>query len=274
MRAFLLLFTALALGACAQPRISAVAQPAVARLAGELPLLRLPEAQGSLARFADSAPHAWTDDDPRRHPVHGIDVSHWQGEIDWPRVAASAIAFAYIKATEGGDVLDPRFVANWHGAAAAGLPRGAYHMFYFCRSAAEQAAWFARHLPRDRQALPPVLDMEWTKSRTCPRRPAPETVRAEMRVFLAALARHTGKRPIVYTTVDFYRDNDLGQMAGVDFWLRSTAAHPSVTYPGQSWTFWQHTGTGLVEGITGPTDVNAYAGTPAQWQAWLAANAR
>lgn len=260
MRALLFLLLAATIASCGSPPPRGVS---VTRLST------------ATAQFADSAPHGWTHDNPRAYPVHGIDVSRWQGEIDWPQVRASAIAFAFIKATEGGDLLDPYFARNWQGAAAAGLPRGAYHMYYFCRTAAEQAAWFLGHLARDPAALPPVLDMEWNhKSRTCPSRPAPEIVRAEMRVFLAAVARATGRRPIVYTTVDFYRDNALGQMTDVQFWLRSTAAHPSATYPGQDWTFWQHTGTGLVAGITGPTDINAFAGSPAQWRNYLAGDMR
>jgi lysozyme len=227
-------------------------------------------------RFADSDPHDWTDRTPWHYPVHGVDVSRWQGDVDWRRVRASGADFAFIKATEGGDVVDPRFADNWAGAGRAGLPRGAYHFYYFCRPAAEQAAWFIRHVPRDRTALPPVLDMEWNhKSRTCPHRPDAGTVRAEMRVFLAALTRHYGKRPIVYSTVDFYRDNHLWEVRGHGgFWLRSVAGHPSVTYPGQPWTFWQYTGTGVVDGIAGEADINVFAGSRPQWSAWVASNAR
>ena len=76
-------------------------------------------------------------------PIHGIDVSRWQGKIDWALVRAAGTQFAFIKATEGGDHLDPRFTENWYGAAQAGVPRGAYHFMYWCRPAHEQAAWFA-----------------------------------------------------------------------------------------------------------------------------------
>ena len=94
-------------------------------------------------------------------PIHGIDVSRWQGKIDWASVRAAGTQFAFIKATEGGDHLDPRFTENWYGAAHAGVPRGAYHFMYWCRPAHEQAAWFRRNVPDDFDALPPVLDLEW-----------------------------------------------------------------------------------------------------------------
>jgi lysozyme len=226
-------------------------------------------------RFDDSDPYDWLDITPWHYPVHGIDVSKYQGDIDWPRVRTSGTAFAFVKATEGGDHLDDRFAENWSGAARAGVPRGAYHYFYFCRPAAEQAAWFITHVPRDIGALPPVLDVEWNhRSRTCPLRPEAGAVRAEMRVFLQAVGRHYGKRPIIYTTVDFYQDNALWQIRDYEFWLRSVAGHPSAVYPNQDWRFWQYTGTGLVPGIAGEADINVFAGSLPQWQAWMVANSR
>lgn len=222
-------------------------------------------------RFLDHDPHDWTDRSPWHYAVHGVDVSRWQGTIDWPRVRASGAAFAFIKATEGGDHVDDRFAENWAAAGRAGIPRGAYHFYYFCRSGAEQAAWFIRNVPKERGALPPVLDMEWNhKSRTCPQRPGPATVRAEMGAFLATVVRHYGQRPVIYVTPDFYAQNELWRLNGYHFWLRSVAGHPSTTYPGQEWAFWQYTGTGRVPGISGPADINAFAGSPAQWRAWVA----
>ena len=228
-------------------------------------------AVAGIPRFADSDPHAWAGVVPWQYPVHGIDVSKYQGDIDWSTVRRAGIDFAFIKATEGGDHTDDRFFDNWSAARAAGVPRGAYHYYYFCRPAMEQAAWFINHVPRDASALPPVLDLDWThKSKTCPwsQRPEPATVRREALLFLQALTVYYGKRPVIYTTVDFYRDNELARMQGFHFWLRSVAGHPADVYPGQRWHFWQYTGTGLVEGIAGPTDLNVFAGSRAQWAAW------
>lgn len=224
---------------------------------------------GPALRFADADPHDWVGIAPWHYPVHGIDVSRYQGDIDWNRVRAARISFAYIKATEGGDVVDNRFLDNWQKARQAGVPRGAYHYYYFCRTAAEQAAWFHANVPRDATALPPVLDIEWThKSKTCPMRPDPAKVRSEMAVFLKTLTQAYGKRPVIYSTVDFYADNELWRVGGYEFWLRSVAGHPSETYPQQSWALWQYTGTGMVDGIDGLTDLNVFAGTPAQFQTW------
>jgi GH25 family lysozyme M1 (1,4-beta-N-acetylmuramidase) len=108
---------------------------------------------------------------PTRCPVQGIDVSKYQGDIDWTRVRDAGIRFAYLKVSEGGDHVDDRFYDNWEGAAAAGVPRGAYHFIYWCRLASEQAVWFTHAVPQDRTQLPPVLDLEWNNhSKTCPQK--------------------------------------------------------------------------------------------------------
>ena len=220
-------------------------------------------------RFGDSDPHPWSGRGPNSYAIHGIDVSRYQGDIDWPQVKASGVSFAYIKATEGGDVADPRFTANWRGAQRAGVQRGAYHYFYFCRPAAEQARWFIKHVPRDPKALPPVLDMEWNpRSRTCTKRPDGRVVRAEARKFLALLEAHYGQRPVVYTTVDFFSETGIGHLRGTEFWLRSVAGHPRQVYPGAFWRFWQYTGTGLVPGIAGNVDLNVFHDSPETWLRW------
>ncbi|WP_265501866.1 glycoside hydrolase family 25 protein [Paracoccus beibuensis] len=223
---------------------------------------------GANPQLGDRRPHEWTRGAPYGHAVHGIDISRWQGDIDWNRVRNAGISFAFIKATEGGDHADPNFRRYWYEAAQARIPRGAYHFYYFCRSGAENAYWYIRNVPREAGSLPPVLDMEWSNSRNCPRRPPAAEVLREAEIFLQIVGRHYGQRPIIYTTVDFYRENQMGRL-NAEFWLRSVAAHPRVTYPGQSWAFWQYTGTGIVPGIQGDTDLNAFAGSAADWARWL-----
>lgn len=247
--------------------------PEVSRSYGAAASLSAVSLPATPPRFDDHKPHDWIGRSPWNYSVHGIDVSKWQGDIDWATVRASGVSFAFIKATEGDDHSDEAFARNWRAAAAAGMPRGAYHFYYFCSTPADQAAWFIRNVPRERGALPPVLDVEWNShSRTCRRFPAPEIVRAEMRAFLNIVERHYGQRPIIYVTPDFYRDNDLAQMNGATFWLRSVAGHPSEVYPGSDWHFWQYTGTGSVPGVAGKTDINAFAGSPAQWRSWVASH--
>ena len=110
--------------------------------------------------------------------------------------ARPARKFAFIKATEGGDHVDNRFIENWDGAKRAGVPRGAYHFVYWCRPAHEQAAWFKRNVPYDPDALPPVLDVEWNgESVNCPRKVPREQALAMINLMLQEMEAHTGKRP-------------------------------------------------------------------------------
>jgi lysozyme len=208
------------------------------------------------------------------YPVHGIDVSRWQNTIDWGAVRAAGTRFVFIKATEGGDHIDPRFVANWHGARAAGIPTGAYHFVFWCRPAHEQMDWFVQHIPaaNDHLALPPVLDLEWnTSSRTCPRKVPREVALEKARVMLRALEAHTGKIPVIYTDITFHREVLEGEREfdRYPFWLRSVAARPEERYTGRRWAFWQYTATGRIPGIQGGVDRNAFAGTEAEFTGWL-----
>ncbi|MEO0894637.1 MAG: GH25 family lysozyme [Pseudomonadota bacterium] len=226
-------------------------------------------------KFADSDPVDFKPYTPQRFPVHGIDVSRFQGDVSWKIVRGAGIEFAFIKATEGGDLLDPKFKENWRAAGNAGVRRGAYHFYYFCTDARTQAKWFIKNVPRTKGALPPVLDMEWNPfSPTCTKRPPPETVRAEMTRFLNRVERRYGQRPIIYTTPDFYERNDLGRMQGEEFWLRAVAKVPDQVYPGQPWRFWQYSGTGILPGVAGDVDLNAFGGTTQDWATWLAQRVR
>ena len=234
----------------------------------------VPEVTVISSNFADSDPIDWPGKSPDRYPVHGIDLSRFQTKVDWASARESGVNFAYIKATEGGDLVDPMFQDHWRGAEAAGVKRGAYHFFYHCRPAAEQARWFIRHVPPSPGALPPVLDMEWTPtSPSCRLRREASVIREEARIFLDILERHYGQRPLIYTTVDFYADNELWRLSGVEFWLRSVVDHPQGVYDGEAWSFWQYSSTGVVAGIAGEVDINVFAGSRQAWSEWLARRA-
>jgi len=205
---------------------------------------------------------------PSRFEIHGIDVSRWQGDIDWRALRASGVKFAFIKATEGGDHIDPKFRQNWDGAKAAGIPRGAYHFVWWCRPAHEQVRWFKRHIPRDPDSLPPVLDVEWQHGSQCNRKVSRTQVLEKMRIMLAALQEHTGKKPIIYTDINFHEDILEGEFNDYPYWLRSTAAPLKHRYKREKWEFWQFTTTGRVPGITGDVDRNAFFGSEREFAAW------
>lgn len=207
---------------------------------------------------------------PTDYRVHGIDISRYQGEVDWHKAGRGGVAFAWIKATEGGDYVDPMFLPNWYAAKAAGVQRGAYHFWYFCRPVEEQLAWFIANVPNDPDALPVVMDMEWNnESKTCRHRPPRAEMLRDMQYFAEGIERHYGKRPVIYTSVDFYEDVLDGAFNGHHLWVRSVAGHPSLRYGNRRWTFWQYTAEGRVPGVNGNVDRNAFVGTETDWRQFL-----
>ena len=215
----------------------------------------------------DSSPHHGVRE-ARRSVIQGIDVSRWQGDIDWAKVKDAGTRFAFIKATEGGDHLDPNFRRNWAEAKKAGVPRSAYHFVWWCRPAKDQVRWMKRHIPRDPDALPPVLDVEWQNDSQCTKKISRELALAKIREMLKGLHEHTGKKPIIYTDINFHEDILEGEFNDYPYWLRSTAAPLKHRYKRDRWEFWQFTTTGRVPGITGDVDRNAFFGSEREFTAW------
>jgi lysozyme len=226
-------------------------------------------AQNPYPKKSDSDPHEGVAA-AKRMPVQGIDVSWYQKEIDWEQVRHAGTRFAFIKATEGGDMLDRRFRENWEESRAAGVPRGAYHFVFWCRPAKDQIRWFIRNVPKEPDALPPVLDVEWSHKTSCPR-PSAEKARAKMREMLRAFEAHYGKKPVIYTDINFHEDVLEGttEFDHYPFWIRSVAARPKERYGDRPWEFWQFTATGRVPGVGGDVDRNAFFGTEKQFRDWV-----
>jgi lysozyme len=226
-------------------------------------------AQNPYPRKSDSDPHEGVVA-AKRMPIQGIDVSWYQKDIDWQAVKRAGTRFAFIKATEGGDLLDRRFRENWEEARAAGVPRGAYHFVFWCRPAKDQVRWFIRNVPKEQDALPPVLDVEWSHKTSC-QRPSAEKARAKMREMLRAFEAHYGKKPVIYTDINFHEDVLEGttEFDHYPFWIRSVAAKPKERYGDRPWEFWQFTATGRVPGVVGDVDRNAFYGTEKQFTDWV-----
>jgi lysozyme len=191
------------------------------------------------------------------YDVIGVDVSHHQGNIDWPTLAGTDVSFAYIKATEGGDFRDPRFQTNWQRAKQAGLVRGAYHFFTQCRSGADQARNFIDAVPREAGALPPALDLEHMGP--CRSGPQLTDLVAEISTFLAMVQDHYGRRPILYVTWGFDWLYLRGGFTGETFWTRSIFWPP--WFRTDAWLIWQYHSCGRRAGVNGPVDLNAFRGS-------------
>jgi lysozyme len=196
------------------------------------------------------------------YDVKGIDVSHYQGEIDWHALRADGVSFAYIKATESARFRDPRFEENWRRSREAGIPRGAYHFFSLCKPGAEQAANFIAAIPAGDQDLPDALDAEQMEA--CAQGQAVADPLAEVLAFLDAVQKRFGRRPLIYTTREFHDARFLKQgrlderLHAERFWLRSLHRPPG--FHGTPWTLWQYHNRGHREGIDGPVDLSAFNG--------------
>lgn len=195
--------------------------------------------------------------------VPGIDVSHFQRAVDWTAVAASEIRFCFIKATEGAANVDPRFIANWKGAADARVLRGAYHFFHPSVPAATQADSFIRTVVRlEPGDLPPVLDLEvpaaWAG--ISPEARAPLAIE-----WLEAVEKRLGATPIVYLSPAFATEilKNAEVLARFPVWLAhyTGAASPTIARPWTSWTFWQYTREGKTPGVALPLDLNRFNGS-------------
>ncbi|MFC1529240.1 GH25 family lysozyme [Gemmatimonadota bacterium] len=202
--------------------------------------------------------------DKRYFPVRGIDVSHHQGNIDWDAVARGGFDFVYIKATEGGDFVDDRFVKNWSESQSSGLIRGAYHFFTLGTPGEEQALNFLNQVPPETVSLPPVIDFEFAGN-TRDRLPVEEVVRGLL-VMADALEAHYGKKPILYVTRAAYREYLIGQVDNYDIWIRQIVGKPDHIN-GKDWLMWQFADNTRVNGIHGPVDQNVFNGVLADLRA-------
>ena len=194
--------------------------------------------------------------------VRGIDISHYQENIDWDRVRNatiqdSPVRFVFIKATEGTDKFDPNFNINFFNARKSGLIRGAYHFFSTKSNAKDQALFFCRMVQLEEGDLPPVLDVETEVDRIGSY--SKEKLKREVSLWLDIVEKYYQVTPILYASYSFrqhYLDDPTFDR--YPFWI----AHyyvDSLSYTGQ-WAFWQHTDAGHIDGIKGYVDINIFNG--------------
>lgn len=181
------------------------------------------------------------------YPVQGVDVSESDGEIAWPTVEAAGADFAYIKASEGADVTDPRFVQNWAGTAAAGMRHGAYHLFSLCRPAADQATNFISTVPREADALPAAVRL--TLSSGCPSQPDRAALLRQLKLFIEMVEAHTGKTVLIAPSPDFESEYRITGAIDRPLWLTGFFIAPQ--YGARPWAMWQASTFYRVKGIPG-----------------------
>ena len=188
------------------------------------------------------------------HIPNGIDVSHHQGTIDWKTLAKDGrIQFAYIKATEGATYKDPDYKRNLEGARKGGMLVGSYHYFRTTSSAHEQFENFKRAVPKDKQDLIPMVDIEerkhWTR----------EQFQDSLKVFMRLMEQHYGKAPMIYSVQSFYSANAAPEFNGHPLMLgKYESANPPVFKGRGHYTIWQYSERGKLPGIPRYVDLSKF----------------
>lgn len=181
---------------------------------------------------------------------YGIDISHYQGEINWNKVVGgdSSISFVYCKATEGLKLVDHHWKQNRKSLIELNVPNGAYHFLRPRQSAEEQANHFLNNYQSNQSDLPPVLDAETNEV-------SDATLIASMKIWLEIVEKKTGKRPVIYTSYYMYSTFLKAAFKENKFWVANYTYAPSRFHDKQI-IHWQYTDKGKVNGIMGFVDLN------------------
>lgn len=198
--------------------------------------------------------------------LKGIDISKWQGDVDWNAVAADNVKFAFVRVSDGINTQDQYFDANWEESRAAGIYTGVYQFFRPNQSVLGQADYLLekmgcnmsdRTCPITDMDLPPVIDVEhrpsgWSKTQ----------MRNAVRTWIERVEEF-GLEPVIYTGRYFWRDYvDSDEWNDHPLWLAHyTNNCPNIPNHWGDWDFWQFTDSGSISGVNGPTDTNQFNGT-------------
>jgi len=195
---------------------------------------------------------------PGNSVVHGVDVSTYQGAIVWSRARAAGVAFAFARVSDGLTVRDSQFADNWSAMKDAGVLRGAYQFFRAGEDPLAQASLAVAALDEAGGLLagdlPVVMDMETSDAQSS------AMVQAGMTIWLEAVTRATGRRPIIYTSSATSSVIGSG-FADYALWVANWGATcPSMPSGWSTWRFWQYSDRGAVSGISGSVDLDEFDG--------------
>ncbi len=190
--------------------------------------------------------------------VAGIDVSEYQGKINWSKIQTIEerfpIGFVFIRATAGNDRPDNCFQENWREAKKHNLIRGAYHYYRPNENSLEQAALFIKTVKLKKGDLPPVLDIE-----KLPKNQSIDSLKVGLKRWLKKVESHYGVQPIIYSGEKYYDAFLHKEFSEYTFWIANYNVFVEEIKP--NWLFWQFTEKAAVHGISGNVDVNIFNGS-------------
>jgi len=195
--------------------------------------------------------------------VIGIDVSEFQGKIDWEEVEILdekyPVQFVFIRATAGNDRVDRQFKRNWEGAKENKIMRGAYHYYRPNENSIEQADLFIKTVKLRKGDLPPVLDIE-----KLPKNQSLDSLKKGLKRWLTKVEKHYQVRPIIYSGERYYSDFLKEEFSEYLFWIANYNFYREKIE--DDWLFWQFTEKASLPGIKNRVDVNIYNGDIEQLQ--------
>lgn len=184
--------------------------------------------------------------------VRGVDVSRYQGDVDFEKLYEQNIRFAFIKFTEGKDYIDPNFQTYWLDASKWNVKRGVYHFYRFEVSGEDQGNHLINNLGELMDDdLPPAIDVEYYGQYI--KKPAPkEEIKRELRIMVDMLREHYNKKPIIYCNRYVYNMYLSSDFEDVDIWYRYIGEGIPEIPGGRQWTFWQFDDEAKLDGYGGP----------------------
>ena len=200
---------------------------------------------------------------PAAYSICGVDISRYQQDINWANVAKArggkdnsyAIHFAFIKATEGRTLVDPKYKTNWANSKKNNILRGAYHYYKPNVNSKLQANNFIKTVKLQKGDLPPVLDIEETGKYGM------DNLHRGLQNWLKIIEKHYGVKPIIYCFVDYYDEHFKGkkEYKNYQFWIAHH--HKATLRVKEKWHFWQHSDKAKVKGINANVCLNVFNGT-------------
>lgn len=184
-----------------------------------------------------------------RYDIQGIDISHYQGKIDWEKMQEQDVDFVFIKATEGSAHVDECFYDSWKGACQTDLYVGAYHFFSFDSEAETQAELYINTVGELSGRLAPVVDVEYYGDKEN-NPPDKKEAAGQLSRLLAILEERYHTKPVIYTTYKVYHRYIRDEFEDYPLWIRNVYYPPDIDI-GKEWTLWQYTDTAVMDGYDG-----------------------
>jgi lysozyme len=204
---------------------------------------------------------------PESRTIHGIDLSHHNGDIDWDKLSAlnankSAVKFCFVKATEGTDIIDPKFAEHWMELKNRNIVRGAYHFFNVKSDPRVQALNYINQVKIEPGDMPPVIDFEnGVRGSKNKRR-----LEQRLNTFVGLLEDHYGVKPIIYTNKFLYKEHIETKYIDYPIWISQYNTNSLDGYSDDHLAFWQYSMKGKVEGISSTVDLNVFLGEESDFQ--------